>query len=44
VEGTDATDYQSLSANDTKVEVSHHLKLDGVIDLKGRSQLVQTPK
>jgi hypothetical protein len=43
VEGTDATDYQSLSANnDTKVEVSHYLKLDGVIDLKGRSQLVQT--
>lgn len=43
VEGTDATTYQTLSANnDTKVQVSHYLKLDGLIDLKGRSQLVQT--
>jgi len=32
-----------LSAtNDTKIEVTHHLKLDGIIDLVGRSQLVQT--
>ncbi len=43
VEGTDATTYKTLSANnDTKVQVSHYLKLDGLIDLKGRSQLVQT--
>jgi len=33
----------TLSAtNDTKVEISHYLKLDGKIDLVGRSQLVQT--
>ena len=43
VEGTDATTYKKLSANnDTKIEVSHYLKLDGLIDLKGHSQLVQT--
>jgi hypothetical protein len=43
VEGTDATTYKTLSANnDTKVQVSHYLKLDGLIDLKGHSQLVQT--
>ncbi|MBG6109699.1 hypothetical protein IWX84_000558 [Flavobacterium sp. CG_9.10] len=43
VEGTDATTYKTLSVNnDSKVEVSHYLKLDGLIDLKGRSQLVQT--
>lgn len=43
VEGTDSTTYKTLSANsDTKVQVSHYLKLDGLIDLKGRSQLVQT--
>lgn len=30
------------ASNDSKVEVSHYLKLDGVIDLVGRSQLVQT--
>jgi hypothetical protein len=28
--------------NDSKIEVSHYLKLDGKIDLEGRSQLVQT--
>ncbi|MBU2526745.1 MAG: T9SS type A sorting domain-containing protein [Bacteroidetes bacterium] len=27
--------------NDSKIEVSHYLKLDGVIDLEGRSQLIQ---
>ena len=27
--------------NDTKIEVSHYLKLDGKIDLEGRSQLIQ---
>ncbi len=33
----------TLSAtNDSKIEVSHYLKLDGKIDLTGRSQLVQT--
>lgn len=33
----------TLSAtNDTKVEISHYLKLDGKIDLVGKSQLVQT--
>ncbi|MFE3866519.1 LamG-like jellyroll fold domain-containing protein [Flavobacterium sp. LS2P90] len=43
VEGTDATNFRTLSAsNDTKVQVSHYLKLDGLIDLKGRSQLVQS--
>jgi hypothetical protein len=30
-------------SNNTKVEVSHYFKIDGVIDLKGR-QLVQNPK
>lgn len=30
------------ASNDTKIEVSHYLKLNGVIDLQGRSQLVQT--
>lgn len=43
VEGTDAATYKTLTAsNDTKIQVSHYLKLDGLIDLKGRSQLVQT--
>lgn len=28
--------------NNTKIEVSHYLKLDGKIDLQGRSQLIQT--
>ena len=28
--------------NDSKIEVTHYLKLDGTIDLVGRSQLVQT--
>ena len=33
----------TLSAiNDTKIEVSHYLKLDGKLDLVGKSQLVQT--
>lgn len=33
----------TLSANnDSKVEISHYLKLDGKIDLEGRSQLIQT--
>ncbi|MFN3753551.1 LamG-like jellyroll fold domain-containing protein [Flavobacterium sp.] len=33
----------TLSAtNDTKIELSHYLKLDGKIDLVGKSQLVQT--
>ncbi|MEC4005462.1 LamG-like jellyroll fold domain-containing protein [Flavobacterium sp. SUN052] len=33
----------TLSAsNDSKVEVSHYLKLDGKIDLQGKSQLIQT--
>lgn len=32
----------TLSAtNDTKIEVSHYLRLDGKIDLVGRSQLIQ---
>ena len=32
----------TLSAiNDTKIEVSHYLKLDGKIDLVGKSQLIQ---
>ncbi|SEG36051.1 LamG-like jellyroll fold domain-containing protein [Flavobacterium urumqiense] len=31
-----------LADNNTKIQVSHYLKLDGLIDLKGRSQLVQT--
>ncbi|WP_367753907.1 LamG-like jellyroll fold domain-containing protein [Flavobacterium sp. WC2430] len=43
VEGTDATTYKKLSINnDTKIQVSHYLKLDGLIDLTGKSQLVQT--
>ncbi len=43
VEGTDASTYKTLTANnDTKVQVSHYLKLDGLIDLKGKSQLLQT--
>ena len=43
VEGTNTTTYKTLSVNnDTKVQVSHYLKLDGLIDLKGNSQLVQT--
>lgn len=33
----------TLSAdNDSKMEISHYLKIDGVLDLNGRSQLVQT--
>jgi len=33
----------TLSAsNDSKIEISHYLKLDGKIDLVGKSQLVQT--
>ena len=32
-----------LSAtNDSKIEVSHYLKLNGIIDLNGKSQLIQT--
>lgn len=31
-----------LATNDTKIEVSHYLKLDGKIDLVGKSQLIQT--
>lgn len=29
------------ASNDTKIEVSHYLKLDGKIDLSGKSQLIQ---
>lgn len=43
IKGTDAITYKTLSANNnTKVQVSHYLKLDGLINLTGRSQLVQT--
>jgi hypothetical protein len=36
-------DSNILSAtNDSKIEVSHYLKIDGKIDLQGRSQLLQT--
>ena len=43
VEGTNTETYKTLTANnDTKIQVSHYLKLDGLIDLKGKSQLVQT--
>lgn len=43
VDGTNSTTYKTFTANnDTKIEVSHYLKLDGLIDLKGKSQLVQT--
>ncbi|MBP6181698.1 LamG-like jellyroll fold domain-containing protein [Flavobacterium sp.] len=43
VEGTDTITYKTLLAsNDTKIEVSNYLKLDGLIDLKDRSQLIQT--
>lgn len=36
-------DANTLSAdNDSKLEVSHYLKVDGVLDLQGRSQLIQT--
>lgn len=36
-------DANTLSAdNNSKLEVSHYLKIDGVLDLEGRSQLVQT--
>ncbi|SHM62370.1 LamG-like jellyroll fold domain-containing protein [Flavobacterium xinjiangense] len=43
VEGTDSVTYKTLLAsNNTKIEVSNYLKLDGLIDLKDRSQLVQT--
>jgi hypothetical protein len=30
------------AGNDSKIEVSHYLKLDGKIDLVGKSQLIQT--
>ena len=43
VEGTDNVAYKTLTAkNDTKIEVTNYLKLDGLIDLKGQSQLIQT--
>lgn len=43
VDGVNSSNYKTLSAqNDTKVEVSHYLKLDGLIDLQGKSQLIQT--
>ncbi|MFV8465322.1 LamG-like jellyroll fold domain-containing protein [Flavobacterium sp. LB1P62] len=43
VEGTDTVTYKTLLAsNNTKIEISNYLKLDGLIDLKDRSQLVQT--
>ncbi|MDO9262094.1 MAG: LamG-like jellyroll fold domain-containing protein, partial [Flavobacteriaceae bacterium] len=43
VDGVNTSNYKTLSAqNDTKVEVSHYLKLDGLIDLQGKSQLIQT--
>ena len=31
-----------LVQNDTKMQISHYLLLDGKIDLVGRSQLIQT--
>lgn len=37
-----ATTTGGLPIHGTKIEVSHYLKLDGKIDLAGRSQLVQT--
>ncbi|MFV5684429.1 LamG-like jellyroll fold domain-containing protein [Flavobacterium sp. GB2R13] len=37
-----ATTSGGLQTDGTKIEVSHYLKLDGKIDLVGRSQLVQT--
>jgi hypothetical protein len=37
-----ATTTGGLQTDGTKIEVSHYLKLDGKIDLVGRSQLVQT--
>lgn len=43
IDGTDATTYKTLTAtNNSKIEVSHYLKLDGLLKLDGRSQLVQT--
>ncbi|WP_298395939.1 LamG-like jellyroll fold domain-containing protein [Flavobacterium sp.] len=37
------THSNTLSAtNDSKIEISHHFKLDGILDLQGRAQLVQT--
>ena len=43
VDGTNTTTYKTLTANnDSKIEISHYLKLDGLIDLKGKSQLIQT--
>lgn len=43
IDGVNSSDYKTLTAdNNSKVEVSHYLKLDGLIDLKGRSQLIQT--
>jgi hypothetical protein len=36
------THSNTLSAsNDTKIEITHHFRLDGTMDLQGRSQLVQ---
>jgi hypothetical protein len=32
----------TLSAENDSIEVSHYLKLDGKIDLVGKSQLIQT--
>lgn len=43
VDGTDTSTYKTLTAsNNSKIEISNYLKLDGLIDLKGRSQLVQS--
>lgn len=37
------THSNTLSAtNDSKIEISHHFKLDGILDLQGRAQLIQT--
>jgi hypothetical protein len=36
------THSNTLSAsNDSKIEITHHFKLDGIMDLQGKSQLVQ---
>ncbi|WP_269684041.1 LamG-like jellyroll fold domain-containing protein [Flavobacterium lacustre] len=37
-----ATTTSGLQTDGSKIEVTHYLKLDGTIDLVGRSQLVQT--
>lgn len=43
VDGTDTVTYKTLTANNnSKIEVSHYLKLDGLMNLNGRSQLIQT--